>query len=105
MADDTESKRKEELKRWKDYAGAILIAMPIILAVTALAKPSTGFSLYFIISIVAGLISIGSTVMWYAGESTWKIGRDKPGLLLIASWGFGLQLGILIAGFLVGYLK
>jgi|GEM_PF-3471164 hypothetical protein len=107
MADEPETKKDKESDRWGSYANALLIAIPIILGVTTIAKPDNMFS-FTIISIIAGLIAVLCTVLWFARETDWNIPMPdgkKSGLLFIASLGFGAQLSFLIGAFLLEYIR
>jgi len=110
-----EEKKRKDLK---DYAAAILVAMPIIFGVTKIGstadassaanKNSGMVSFAANTSLIAGLLGILFIILWLTGESSWEIkinGRKEPGPLYLASWIFGIQLGLLIASYLLTWMS
>jgi hypothetical protein len=90
----------EENKRWKDYAGALLIAMPVLLASLAIADRKT---VYSIISGFAGLVGIIFSVLWYARNGrSFMIRKRYPIFLFGASCFFGIQAAMLAFAILFG---
>ena len=84
--------RKKKRKDLKDYAAAILVAMPIIFGVTKIGstadassaanKNSGMVSVAANTSLIAGLLGILFIILWLTGESSWEIkinGRKEPG--------------------------
>ena len=65
-----EAERKKELgeenKQWKDYANALLIAMPVLIAALSFKQSTNGVA---IVSALAGVVGIILTALWY--------GRDR----------------------------
>ena len=102
---------EKEFKRWNSYASALLIAIPIILGVTSFGKLADSSVVAFpVISIIAGLVAVLCTVLWFTGESDWHVkvqaqGEEKPGLLFIASGCFGFQISSLLGAFLIYYFS
>ena len=86
---------QKEYDRWKDYASALLIANPVLLAGIALASQNHVLSGLAGFAGVFGLISV---VMWYARERNWQW-RSKPLFLVLASILLGVQAGCLAIAF------
>ena len=91
--------QKEEYKRWQGYANALLLALTVLFAGTAIAFPKTSADI-FILSSIFGLAGIVFTVLWFALEWNGRI-RGKPAFLWLASSAFGFQAGFLFAALLV----
>lgn len=91
--DELTGAQKQEYNRWQGYANALLLALTVLFAGTAIALPKVLQPL-LILSLAVGLAGIFSTVIWFALESKWMWG-GKPGLLRLASVFFGLQVGFL----------
>jgi NADPH:quinone reductase-like Zn-dependent oxidoreductase len=102
MADDLTETQKQEYERWKDYANALLVASTVLFAGTAIAFPKAA-EFAPILSSIFGLLAIVLTVFWYALEWNMKTKKGKPVLLLGASCGFGLQIGVLIVALFMAY--
>ena len=105
MAGDSMKAHEEEYKRWQGYANALLLALTVPFASTAIAFPKKVapvpiISSVFIISGVLGLAGILLTVCWFALESKQKI-RNKPAFLWLASCAFGCQVGVLFVALLL----
>lgn len=96
-----EKELRKENERWKDYASALLIAVPILLAGLAISGQKTWAS---IISGIAGTVAIVLVVLWYARDSNFRqfTPRDKyPTTLYYASWFFGIQVAFLFFSLLI----
>lgn len=82
---------EEELKKWKPFANALLITMPIMFTGTALFSDK---SKWFYPSGFCALIGIILVVLWYSFENTTAIIRNNkklPSFLWFADIFFGLQ--------------
>jgi hypothetical protein len=102
MSDGLSDPQKLEYNRWQGYANALLVASTVLFAGTAIAFPKTA-EFVPILSAIFGLVAIVATVFWYALECNVKIKKDKPVLLLVASSGFGLQVGVLLVALCLAY--
>lgn len=100
--DDLTEAQKQEYNRWQGYANALLVASTVLFAGTAIAFPKTA-EFAPILSAIFGLVAIVATVFWYALEWNKKTKKGKPVLLLIASSGFGLQVGVLVVALCFAY--
>ena len=92
---------KRENERWKDYAGALLIAMPILLGALAISGLKATYS---IVSAVSGVAAIISVVLWYGrdkNQSLYVNGREYPIFLFSASCLFAIQAVFLCFSFLI----
>ena len=92
---NVEKELKKENERWKDYANALLIAVPVILAGLALSDPK---ELYAILSAVSSILTIAFVVMWYGRDKTerrWTPAGRYPTFLFYASCFFGVQITFL----------
>lgn len=90
-----EKELKKENERWKDYANALLIAIPVLLAGLALSDPKKE---YAILSAVFGILAIGLVVIWYGRDSNvnrWTPGGRYPSFLFYATCFFGVQMTFL----------
>lgn len=95
-----EEKLKKENERWKDYAGALLIAIPVLLAGLALSGMKTGNS---IASGFAGLAGILLVIFWYGRDRNISILtplKKYPTFLFWASCCLGVQTACLALTFL-----
>jgi len=95
-----EAELKKENERWKDYAGALLIAMPILLGALAISGSKTTYS---IISAVTGIIGIISVVLWHGRDNNQPVhvyDREYPIFLFSASCLFAIQTIFLCFSFL-----
>jgi hypothetical protein len=95
-----EKQLKKENERWKDYANALLIAIPVLLAGLALSGMKTGNS---IASGFAGLAGIVLVIFWYGRDKTITLLTPLnryPTFLFYASCCFGVQVGCLAFAFL-----
>jgi len=93
-----EAELKKENERWKDYAGALLIAMPILLGALAISGLRTAYS---IISAVTGIFGIISVVLWHGRDNNQPVhGREYPIYLFSASCLFAIQAVFLCFSFL-----
>jgi len=103
VADETQEERelKKENERWKDYANALLIAMPVLLAALAISGIKTCFSLICGIAGVAGIILV---ILWYGRDKSYYLfirGRKYPTFLFWASCSIGIQAVFLCFAFLI----
>ena len=89
---------EEEYKRWQPYANALLLALTVLFAGTAIAFTKTTAEVSRASSIF-GLLGIVLTVCWFTFESERKI-RNRPAFLWLASWAFGCQVGALLVALL-----
>lgn len=96
----TEAQEKE-YRRWRGYANALLLALTVLFAGTAIAFPAVIAPLW-ILSTVFGLAGILLAVLWFALESAATI-RGKPAFLILASCAFGFQVGFLFLALVVSY--
>lgn len=78
---------EKEYKRWRDYAGVLLLALTVLFAGPLISGNKT---IYAIISVAFGLIGIIAVVMWHAREYKMQVNK-KPLLLLGASYSLGIQ--------------
>lgn len=95
-----EAELKKENERWKDYASALLIAMPILLGALAISGLKTTYS---IISAVTGVLGIISIVLWYGRDKNQTLlvsGREYPIFLFSTSCLFAIQATFLCFAFL-----
>lgn len=96
-----EKELSKENKRWKDYAGALLIAIPVLLAALVISQQRTIDS---IVSAIAGIAGIILVVLWYGRDSNirrFTPSRKYPTMLYYASICIGAQctfLGLTILG-------
>lgn len=96
-----EAELKKENERWRDYAGALMIAMPILLGALAISGLKTTYS---IISAVTGVLGIISVVLWYGRDKTECVSinnREYPLFLFSASCLFAIQAAFLCFAFLI----
>ena len=96
-----EAELKKENERWKDYASALLIAMPILLGALAIGGLKTTYS---IISAVTGTVGIMSVVLWHGRDTNQSLrihGREYPRFLFSASSLFAMQAAFLCFSFLI----
>jgi hypothetical protein len=101
-----EAERKKELgeenKQWKDYANALLIAMPVLIAALSFKQSTNGVA---IVSALAGVVGIILTALWYGRDRNcyqW-VPKNKykyPSFLWYASCCLGLQAATLFFAFL-----
>jgi len=99
----TDTTQKDEYKRWQGYANALLMALTVLFAGTAIAFPKAA-AVYSLISVACGLVGIMLTVLWFAFECNKKI-ADRPIYLLFASLAFGCQVGFLFVALLMASLS
>jgi len=104
VGQDEETPKEKELRkeneRWKDYANALLIAMPILLAGVTLSNQRGGYSLASAITCFAGIVLV---TLWYGRDSNFSRftpGGKYPTYLYYASACFGLQIGSLALAFM-----
>jgi hypothetical protein len=91
---------RKENERWKEYASALLIAMPVLLGGLALSDQKSGYS---IASGFACLVGIVLVVLWYGRDNNYSKGtpgRRYPTLLFYASCCFGFQAACLAVAFM-----
>lgn len=100
---EREQEREKEYTRWQGYANALLLALTVLFAGTAISLPNK-ILFVSITSVVAGLAGIVSTVSWFALEDDHKC-RGKPRFLVWASCAFGLQAGFLFIALLASLLQ
>ncbi len=93
MSGDLTETQKQENERWQGYANALLLALTVLFAGTAIAFPKQAVSVT-ILSAIFGLAGIVLTIFWFAFEWDKKI-LGKPVFLWLASCAFGLQVGAL----------
>lgn len=90
-----EKELRKENERWKDYAGALLIAIPVLLAGLAITDRKTAGS---IISAIAGIVAMVLVVFWYGRDSNscrFTRGNKYPTFLYYGSIFFGIQMTFL----------
>jgi hypothetical protein len=95
-----ESEFRKENERWKDYASALLIAMPVLLAALAISGLKTCYSIISAFAAVAGIVLV---VLWYARDTNYHQCTPSgkyPTFLYYASWCFGIQVVFLCFAFL-----
>jgi len=86
---------RKENDRWKDYGGALLIAIPILLGGLALSQQKT---LQSTVSAVAGFVAIVLVLLWYGRDKNSAVltpGNRYPTFLFYASFSFGVQIAFL----------
>jgi len=93
MGDETQEEwqLKKENERWKDYASALLIAIPILLAALTISGLNTCYSLISGIAAIAGIVLV---VFWYGRDRNYywfRHRRKYPKFLAWASLCFGVQ--------------
>jgi hypothetical protein len=85
---------KEEITRWKSFANALLITMPLLFTGMAIFNDKTT---YFFLSGSFALIGTLAVVLWHSWESNWHFGKGRlPALLVIADYCFALQVIFLV---------
>ena len=103
MGNDLNTEKEKEYTRWQGYANALLLALTVLFAGTAISLPNNIVSIS-ILSIIAGLAGIFLTVLWFALEDNHKV-RGKPAFLWWASCSFGVQAGFLFVALLASLLQ
>jgi hypothetical protein len=101
LREEIEIELEKENKRWKDYANALLIAMPILLAALAITGLKTSYSITSAIAAVVGIVLV---VLWYARDTNDHRGtpyNKYPWTLYYASYAFGIQAVFLCFAFLI----
>ena len=91
---------RQENERWKDYANALLIAMPVLLVGLTLSKQETGYS---IASAFACFVGIVLVTLWYGRDSNlyrFTPGGKYPTFLYYAGVSLGLQVAFLAFAFM-----
>jgi hypothetical protein len=100
-----ERELRKENERWKDYANALLIAMPVLLVGLTLSKQGAGYS---IASAIACFVGIVLVTLWYGRDSNlsrFTPGGKYPTFLYYASVCFGLQVASLAFALIIALIE
>lgn len=98
---ETQKKQEREYTRWQGYANALLVALTVLFAGTAIAFPKS-VEFWPILSAIFGLLGIVLTVVWHAFEYNEKTEGGKI-ILYLSSGCFGLQVVFLFYALYTAY--
>ena len=91
---------KSEFKRWKDWAGTLLIVMTVLLAFNGSLLGDVSNKWVVLLGGVIGFVGIFLVAMWYTGEGFWER-KNKPVLLRLGSMSFGVQTVMFLLAFVI----